>query len=176
MSQAPHNDSQLRRQWDELAEKVRYHREQYYNGEPSILDADFDALFRELEQLERDHPELAVPDSPTKQVGAPVPEQSTFDNVEHLERMLSLDNVFDEAELGEWLARTPAEKYLCELKIDGLSLDVIYRNGVLERAATRGDGRVGEDVTVNAKTITDLPHELHGSDDFPIPEVLEVRG
>lgn len=176
MSQASHNDTQLRRQWDELAEKVRYHREQYYNGEPSIPDADFDALFRELEQLERDHPELAVPDSPTKQVGAPVPEQSTFDNVEHLEPMLSLDNVFDEAELGEWLARTPAEKYLCELKIDGLSLDVIYRNGVLERAATRGDGRVGEDVTVNAKTITDLPHELHGSDDFPIPEVLEVRG
>ncbi|ANE03803.1 NAD-dependent DNA ligase LigA [Corynebacterium crudilactis] len=170
------DNAQLRRTWNELAEQVRYHRDRYYNEQPEITDADFDALFKQLQQLEEDHPELAVPDSPTMVVGAPVAEQSSFDNVEHLERMLSLDNVFDEQELRDWLARTPAKQYLTELKIDGLSIDLVYRNGQLERAATRGDGRVGEDITVNARVIEDIPHELKGTEEYPVPAVLEIRG
>ncbi|MFC6146499.1 NAD-dependent DNA ligase LigA [Corynebacterium nasicanis] len=166
-------DPDLRRQWNDLAEEVRRHRDLYYNEQPEIPDADFDALFRQLQQLEEEHPELAVPDSPTMEVGAPALAGSTFDNVAHLERMMSLDNVFDEDELRDWLARTPSETYLTELKIDGLSLSLVYRDGVLERAATRGDGRVGEDVTANARVIGDIPHELSGTD---IPALLEVRG
>ncbi|PRQ10742.1 DNA ligase (NAD(+)) LigA [Corynebacterium sp. 13CS0277] len=177
-----------RHEWEELAASVRQHRQHYYNATPLISDAEFDALFQQLLALEQQYPDLAVPESPTNEVGAPPvaagedvaaadPTVSTFANVEHLERMLSLDNVFDEGELRDWLARTPAEAYLTELKIDGLSLDVIYRNGVLERAATRGDGRVGEDVTVNARRIMDLPHELAAGDGgLPVPEVLEIRG
>lgn len=170
------DNAQLRRTWNDLAEKVRYHRDRYYNAQPEIPDADFDALFKQLQQLEAEHPELAVPDSPTMVVGAPVAEQSSFDNVEHLERMLSLDNVFDEQELRDWLGRTPAQQYLTELKIDGLSIDLVYRDGKLDRAATRGDGRVGEDITVNARVIEDIPHELQGTDEYPLPAVLEVRG
>nr|WP_282101649.1 NAD-dependent DNA ligase LigA [Corynebacterium callunae] len=166
----------MRRTWNDLAEKVRYHRDLYYNQQPEITDADFDVLFKQLQKLEEDYPELAVPDSPTKEVGAPIAEQSSFDNVTHLERMLSLDNVFDEQELREWLARTPAKQYLTELKIDGLSIDLVYRNGVLERAATRGDGRIGEDITANARVIEDIPHELKATADYPLPTVLEIRG
>ncbi|MHA2788757.1 NAD-dependent DNA ligase LigA [Corynebacterium sp. S7] len=159
----------LRRQWDELAEEVRKHRDLYYNGQPIISDKEFDELFARLQQLEEDHPELAVPDSPTKEVGAPI--SSAFADVEHLERMMSLDNVFSNEELSGWLARTPGP-YLTELKIDGLSIDLVYRNGELERAATRGDGRVGEDITANARVIEDIPHTLSG--DFP--ELVEIRG
>ena len=166
-------DPDLRRRWNDLAEEVRRHRDLYYNDQPEIPNADFDALFRELQQLEEDHPELAVPDSPTMEVGAPAVVSSTFDNVEHLERMMSLDNAFDEDELREWLTRTPSDTYLTELKIDGLSIALVYRDGRLERAATRGDGRIGEDVTANAKVIDDIPHELTGDD---IPALLEVRG
>lgn len=168
--------TELRRQWDELAQQVRHHRDLYYNNQPSIPDADFDALLKQLQDLEAAHPELAVPDSPTMQVGAPPSVTSSFANVAHLERMLSLDNVFDSEELSEWLARTPAAEYITELKIDGLSLDLVYRGGKLDRAATRGDGRVGEDVTENARVIHGLPHELEASEQFPIPELLEVRG
>lgn len=159
----------VRRTWDELAEKVRHHRDLYYNGQPVISDSEFDTLFRELEQLEREHPELAVPDSPTKQVGAPT--SSAFADVTHLERMMSLDNVFSAAELADWLAKTPGP-YLTELKIDGLSIDLVYEDGELTRAATRGDGRVGEDITANARVIEDIPRSLKG--DFP--PLLEVRG
>ncbi|CAB0691017.1 DNA ligase (NAD(+)) LigA [Corynebacterium diphtheriae] len=169
------NFADLRRQWDDLAEQVRHHRDAYYNHTPEISDAEFDQLFRQLQQLEQEHPELAVPESPTLRVGAPV-EQSSFDNVEHLERMLSLDNVFDAAELDDWLQRTPSATYLTELKIDGLSIDLVYRSGRLERAATRGDGRVGEDVTANAKVIEDIPHRLQHSDAYPVPELVEIRG
>ncbi|MEZ2122200.1 NAD-dependent DNA ligase LigA [Corynebacterium sp. CCM 9203] len=170
------SDTDLRRRWNELADEIRYHRDLYYNGRPSIPDADFDALFRELQALEAGHPELAVPDSPTMSVGAPVSGSSSFANVEHPERMLSLDNVFDATELADWLARTPAPRYLTELKIDGLSIDLIYRNGLLDRAATRGDGRIGEDITANARVIDDIPHELTGSAEYPVPDLLEVRG
>ena len=110
------------------------------------------------------------------EVGAPVQTSSTFANVEHLEPMRSLDNVFDLDELDKWLGRTPSQSYLTELKIDGLSINLTYRDGVLVQAATRGDGRVGEDVTANAKVISDIPHTLTASEAFPIPAVLEVRG
>nr|WP_245616249.1 NAD-dependent DNA ligase LigA [Corynebacterium doosanense] len=165
-------NTDLRRQWNELAEEVRSHREAYYNGEPSIPDADFDKLFQSLLRLEEQHPELAVPDSPTMEVGAPAPEESTFANVEHLQRLMSLDNVFDDDELAEWLERTPADAYLTELKVDGVSIDLVYRDGALERAATRGDGRVGEDVTANVRVIEDIPHQLSGEP----PALIEVRG
>ncbi|MEJ5928186.1 NAD-dependent DNA ligase LigA [Corynebacterium sp. H128] len=170
------NNAELRRRWDELAGEVRRHRDLYYNDTPAIPDADFDALFQQLQQLEAAHPELAVPESPTMEVGAPAAASSSFANVAHLERMMSLDNVFDEAELSDWLARTPAKRYLTELKIDGLSIDLVYRAGRFERAATRGDGRVGEDVTENARVIEDIPAQLTETSEYPIPELLEVRG
>lgn len=166
--------SDLQRQWDELASEVRRHRESYYRGEPSIPDADFDELFRKLQQLEADHPELAVPESPTMEVGAPA--DSELPDIEHLERMMSLDNVFDSGELQDWLVRTPAKEYLTELKIDGASIDLVYRGGKLATAATRGDGRVGEDITANAKVIESIPHELKGTEKYPLPELVEVRG
>ncbi|APT92740.1 DNA ligase [Corynebacterium phocae] len=164
----------FQREWSELAQEIRRHRELYYNGQPAIPDADFDALFQRLIQLEEQHPELAVPDSPTQQVGA-TPEPSAADIV-HLERMMSLDNVFDEAEMREWLAKTPAKSYLTELKIDGLSIDLVYRDGELVSAATRGDGRVGEDITANARVIEDIPHRLEENDAYPVPALVEIRG
>ncbi|MFL0446406.1 NAD-dependent DNA ligase LigA [Corynebacterium xerosis] len=170
---------EVRRAWEELAAEIRDHSAKYYTGQPVISDAEYDALFRRLQQMEAEHPELAVPDSPTQQVGAGVDAPAdgvAFEPVEHLQRLYSLDNVFDEAELRDWLARTPASAYLTELKIDGLSIDLVYENGRLVRAATRGDGRVGENVTANARTIADIPDELTATDDYPVPEVLEVRG
>ncbi|MCZ9309077.1 NAD-dependent DNA ligase LigA [Corynebacterium uberis] len=170
------NNEQLRRHWDELASAVRYHRQRYYNGTPELPDGEFDALFSQLVALEKDHPELAVPDSPTMEVGAPTPEGSNFADVTHLERMYSLDNVFSAEELADWLARTPAPAYLTELKIDGLSIDLVYRDGHLERAATRGDGTTGEDITANAKVISDIPHQLTGTREYPVPALVEIRG
>ncbi|MBC3178588.1 NAD-dependent DNA ligase LigA [Corynebacterium lujinxingii] len=160
----------LHREWDELAAEVRKHRDLYYNGQPVITDGEFDELFRRLQQLEEDHPELAVPDSPTKQVGAPATD-TAFADVRHPERMMSLDNVFNEDEMREWLVKAPGP-YLTELKIDGLSIDLVYENGELTRAATRGDGTTGEDITANARVIEDIPHRLTGD----APAFLEVRG
>ena len=160
----------LHREWDELAAEVRKHRDLYYNGQPVITDGEFDDLYRRLQQLEEDHPELAVPDSPTKQVGAPATD-TAFADVTHPERMMSLDNVFNEDEMREWLAKAPGP-YLTELKIDGLSIDLVYENGELTRAATRGDGTTGEDITANARVIEDIPHRLTGD----APAFLEVRG
>lgn len=164
--------AELRAHWTDLANEVRRHRDLYYNQTPEIPDADFDALFQQLKDLEAEHPELAVPDSPTMEVGAPARVTSTFDDVAHLEPMLSLDNVFSEEELRDWLTRTPAEHYLTELKVDGVSISLVYRNGELTQAATRGDGRVGEDITANALVIEDIPRTLSGD----APEVVEVRG
>lgn len=160
----------LHREWDELAAKVRKHRDLYYNGQPVITDGEFDELFRRLQKLEEDHPELAVPDSPTKEVGAPAAD-TVFADVTHPERMMSLDNVFNEDEMREWLAKAPGP-YLTELKIDGLSIDLVYENGELTRAATRGDGTTGEDITANARVIEDIPQKLTGD----APAFLEVRG
>lgn len=170
-----------RRQWQELAEEVREHQFRYYiKDAPIISDADFDAMFNQLLALEERHPELRVPDSPTQLVGG-AGFATDFTEAEHLERMLSLDDVFDRDELAAWSARVENEigrdpYYLCELKIDGVALSLVYRDGRLERAATRGDGRVGEDVTLNARTISDVPERLTDSAEFPVPALLEVRG
>lgn len=174
----PHEE---RRRWQELAGEVREHQFRYYiKDAPIISDADFDAMFNELLALEERHPELRVPDSPTQLVGG-AGFATDFTEAEHLERMLSLDDVFDRDELAAWSNRVENEigrdpHYLCELKIDGVALSLVYRDGRLERAATRGDGRVGEDVTLNARTIDDVPERLADGGEFPVPAVLEVRG
>ena len=182
-------DEGVRRQWDDLARQVREHRFAYYLGRPTISDADFDALFRELEQLESEHPGLRTPESPTQEVGAPVFETG-FDAVDHAERMLSLDNVFSSEELAAWFQRardaagTTDLHYLCELKIDGLAVNLTYEDGVLVRAATRGDGRTGEDITLNVRTIQGVPHRLERPADLgddatatvDVPPLVEVRG
>lgn len=171
--------TEIRQQWQDLADQIRENSSLYYTGQPVISDAEYDKLFRALQDLEQQWPDLAVPDSPTQQVGASVEtpaDGEVFEPVEHLQRLYSLDNVFDEAELRDWLTRTPASAYLTELKIDGLSIDLVYERGRLVRAATRGDGRVGENVTANARTIADIPHEITATEGLEIPDVLEVRG
>ncbi len=171
----------MRRAWGELADEVREHQFRYYvRDAPVISDADFDTLLRRLAALEDEHPELRTPDSPTQLVGG-AGFATDFTSAEHLERMLSLDNVFSAEEFDLWSDRVRGEfgldvPYLCELKIDGVALALVYRNGRLVRAATRGDGRTGEDVTLNARSIDDVPERLTPSDDHPVPDVLEVRG
>lgn len=162
--------------WQELADEVRLHRERYYYGDPTISDADFDALLAQLRTLEDEHPELVTGPSPLTEVAPTPPTSSPFRNVDHRERMLSLDNVFDGAQLESWLERTPADTYLTELKIDGASINLLYVNGELELALTRGDGTTGEDITHNAKTLDDIPQKLKGTEEFPVPELVEVRG
>ncbi|MFY2858703.1 NAD-dependent DNA ligase LigA [Mycobacterium sp. THU-M104] len=172
---------EVRRQWRELADEVREHQFRYYvRDAPVISDAEFDELLGRLTSLEERYPELRTPDSPTQLVGG-AGFATEFTSAEHLERMLSLDNVFSADEFDAWAARIHAEvggelAYLCELKIDGVALSLLYREGRLVRAATRGDGRVGEDVTLNARTIDDVPERLTPGEGYPIPEVLEVRG
>ena len=174
-------DPDIRRRWQELADEVRDHQFRYYvRDAPIVSDGEFDKLLGELGQLEDDYPELRTPDSPTQLVGG-AGFATEFSAAEHLERMLSLDNVFAPEELSAWAVRIRGEigddvDYLTELKIDGVALALVYRDGRLERAATRGDGRTGEDVTLNARTIADVPERLTASDEFPTPAVLEVRG
>jgi DNA ligase (NAD+) len=165
----------------ELSERLNDARWRYYVLDaPTISDGEFDALMRQLIELEEAFPTLRTPDSPTQQVGPPP--STTFAPVEHLQRLLSLDNAFSRDELERWAQRAIRELgekrleqsgYLCELKVDGLAIDLVYQSGRLVRAATRGDGRMGEDVTANVKTIKVIPHRLAGSD---VPETLEVRG
>jgi len=170
-----------RRQWQELADEVRGHQFRYYvKDAPVISDGEFDALLGRLTAIEERYPELRTPDSPSQLVGG-AGFATEFGSVDHLERMLSLDNAFNADELAAWAVRIRTEvgddvHYLCELKIDGVALALVYRDGRLERAATRGDGRTGEDVTLNARTIEDVPERLTASDEYPIPAVLEVRG
>ncbi|PND57973.1 DNA ligase (NAD(+)) LigA [Mycobacterium sp. ENV421] len=174
-------DPDVRRRWQELAEEVREHQFRYYiKDAPIVSDAEFDRLFNELLALEDRFPELRVADSPTQLVGG-AGFATDFAEAAHLDRMLSLDDVFNTEELAAWSSRVEAEigrdpQYLCELKIDGVAIALVYRNGRLERAATRGDGRVGEDVTNNARTIDDIPETLTASADYPVPALLEVRG
>ena len=174
-------DPDVRRQWQELADEVRGHQFRYYvKDAPVISDGEFDKLLGELQGLEEQYPELKTPDSPTQLVGG-AGFATEFGEAEHLERMLSLDNAFNTDELTAWAARLTTElgnhlEYLCELKVDGVALALVYRDGKLVRGATRGDGRTGEDVTLNARTIIDVPEVLSGTDEFPIPAVLEVRG
>jgi DNA ligase (NAD+) len=171
----------VRREWQTLAEDVRGHQFRYYvKDAPVISDGEFDKLLGELTALEERHPELRTPDSPTQLVGG-AGFATDFTSADHLERMLSLDNVFTPEELTAWAARLVGEvgddpEFLCELKIDGVALALVYRDGKLVRAATRGDGRTGEDVTLNARTITDVPETLAENSEFPVPKVLEVRG
>ncbi|MEU4328150.1 NAD-dependent DNA ligase LigA [Nonomuraea dietziae] len=162
----------------ELSELVEEARERYYVlDEPTVSDAQFDAWFNELLQLEQAHPTLQTPDSPTQKVGAPV--RGDFAKVQHLQKMESLDNAFNDADMAAWqvraerLAEHDPGPYLCELKIDGLAIALVYRNGRLERGATRGDGRTGDDVTPNVRTIKGIPHKLEGDD---VPSLVEVRG
>lgn len=162
----------------ELAELVDEANWRYYVLDtPTASDAQYDTWMRELQSLEEDHPSLRTPDSPTQKVGAPI--STDFAPVAHLRRMESLDNAFSLDELVSWQARAerlaehdPAP-YLCELKVDGLAISLLYEQGRLVRAATRGDGRVGDDVTANVRTIADVPHRLAGAD---VPTLLEVRG
>ncbi|MEC3954618.1 NAD-dependent DNA ligase LigA [Nocardia sp. CDC153] len=167
-------------EWQRLAEEVRDHQFRYYvRDAPIITDGEFDALFNRLVALEEAHPDLRTPDSPTQVVGGGF--TTEFAPVDHLERMYSLDNVFNEDEMRQWIAKVEADAgadihYVCEVKIDGVALNLVYEDGKLVRGATRGDGRTGEDVTLNARTIEDIPHELTHSDDFPVPKLLEVRG
>src|SRR2546429_1426622 len=143
---------------------------------PIISDAAYDKLMRELEGIEERYPSLRTPSSPTQRVGAPF--STAFTPVTHVERMLSLDNAFTDDELIAWVQRLERDAggpyhYLCELKVDGLAIDLVYEKGALARAATRGDGRTGEDVTLNVRAIADVPNRLSGDG---VPELLEVRG
>jgi DNA ligase (NAD+) len=160
----------------ELSVELTEHSHRYYVlDSPLVSDAEYDALMRELIELEDRYPELRVPDSPSQKVGGAV--STEFTAVQHLERLLSLDNAFSAEELDAWAARVArlggTGPYLCELKIDGLAIALVYRNGALVRGATRGDGVTGEDVTPNIRTITSVPLRLTGPD---VPDVLEVRG
>ena len=168
---------EARHRWTDLAEQVNAHRFAYYvRDAPTISDGAFDALLGELADLEHRHPGLRTPDSPTQVVGGTF--STDFTPVDHLERMLSLDNVFSPDELRAWAQRVQRDAHvddlhwLCELKVDGLAIDLVYERGRLVRAATRGDGRTGEDVTLNVRTLRDVPNVLSGEP----PELVEVRG
>ncbi len=170
-------DAQARRRHGELAEQIRGHQFAYYvRDAPIISDGDYDRLMRELEEIERAHPELRSPDSPTQMVGGTF--STDFTPVDHLERMLSLDNAFTDTELAAWADRVMRaagrdHDYLCELKVDGVAINLLYEDGRLTRAATRGNGITGEDVTHNVRSIRDVPELLTGED---VPDLIEVRG
>jgi len=166
--------------WRELVEQIDEARRRYYVDDAATLsDAEYDELFRELEALEAAHPELVSADSPTQSVGGEA--SAMFAPVEHLQRLLSLDNAFSADELAAWAARLERDlgsvpELLCELKVDGLAVDIVYERGRMRSLATRGDGRVGEDVTYNARFIPAIPKSLSASPDHPVPELVEVRG
>ena len=164
----------------DLVKEIDDHQFRYYVLDaPVVSDADYDAAMRELESLEEQYADLRTPDSPSQRVGGGF--STAFTPVEHVARMLSLDNVFDLPGLEAWAARAERDSggpqhFLCELKVDGLAIDLVYRKGRLESAATRGDGRVGEDVTPNVRTIQGVPAQLTGTDEYPVPDLVEVRG
>ncbi|MFI1659339.1 NAD-dependent DNA ligase LigA [Streptomyces sp. NPDC020472] len=170
--------AEAREKHAELAEQVEEHRFRYYvKDQPVISDGEFDRLLRALEALEEEYPALRTPDSPTQKVAGQY--ETEFTAVQHRERMLSLDNAFDDEELATWAERvardvgTPDFHYLCELKVDGLAVNLTYEHGRLTRAATRGDGRTGEDITPNVRTIADIPERLRGD---RVPDLVEIRG
>lgn len=169
--------AEVRERHAELCQEIDDHSYRYYMQNPIISDAEYDELVAELRAIEAAHPELITQDSPTQKVGAPI--SVDFAAVEHRQRMESLDNAFSAEELQAWTQRAssevPVDGYLCELKIDGLAVDLVYENGRLTTAATRGDGRVGEDITLNVRTIDAVPDRLDESV-RPAPELLEVRG
>ncbi|GAB2951413.1 NAD-dependent DNA ligase LigA [Streptomyces pseudoechinosporeus] len=170
--------AEAREKHAQLAEQIEEHRFRYYvKDAPVVSDAEFDQLLRALEALEEEYPELRTPDSPTQKVAGAY--ETEFTAVQHRERMLSLDNAFDEAELAAWADRVAKEvgtsdhHFLCELKVDGLAVNLTYEHGRLTRAATRGDGRMGEDITPNVRTIAEVPDRLRGD---RIPDLVEIRG
>jgi DNA ligase (NAD+) len=177
VSAPPDADAQARDRHAQLSQLVDEAAYRYYVlDSPTWTDAEYDAAMRELEALEEAHPDLRTPSSPTQRVGGQY--STLFTPVEHLQRMLSLDNAFTDEELDAWHARVERDaggpaRFLCELKVDGLAINLVYRDGRLVRAATRGDGRTGEDVTPNVRTIAQIPAQLTGED---VPRVLEVRG
>ena len=165
------------RRHTELSAEIIEHRRRYHDEDaPTISDGEFDALMRELAAIEAEHPELVTPESPTQRVGGRA--SASFAPVVHRMPLMSLDNAFSKDEFYRWaeraagLAGGPLGGLLCEVKIDGLALDLVYERGRLASAATRGDGRVGEDVTVNVRTIASIPERLTGD----VPEIVEVRG
>lgn len=171
--------SSVTHQIEQLRTQLREHNYKYYVlDEPSIPDVEYDRLFHQLKQLETDHPDLITPDSPTQRVGdKPL---DAFQQVQHRIPMLSLDNVFSEEELiafdrrlRERLNQEEDIDYVCEPKLDGLAVSLLYEGGVLVQAATRGDGQTGEDITQNIRTIDSIPLRLRGAD---YPQTLEVRG
>ncbi|WP_372463663.1 NAD-dependent DNA ligase LigA [Arthrobacter hankyongi] len=175
-------DEAVRQEYDRVVDEVRRHRHAYYTEDaPLISDAEYDALYRHLEELEALHPELVANDSPTQEVGGEV--SAAFAPVRHLQRMYSLEDVFSLEELQVWIERATASveklggtqqlRWLSEVKIDGLAVNLLYRDGELVRAATRGDGTTGEDITHNALTIKDIPTRLSGSN---VPGEVEIRG
>jgi len=169
-----------RNEHQELSEQIEEARFRYYVlDDPTLSDADFDRRMRRLEELEDLFPQLRTPDSPTQKVGGAV--STEFTAVDHIEPMQSLDNAFSFEELETWQARLARDgvdnpALLCELKVDGLAINLLYENGKLTRALTRGDGRTGEDITPNAKTIQTIPQTLTGTAEFPVPDLVEVRG
>ncbi len=164
----------------QLAELIEDARWRYFvRDDPTLSDADYDRKLRRLQELEEEFPELRTPDSPTQKVGGAV--STEFTAVDHLQRMESLDNAFSFEELDTWYARLARDgvespALLCELKVDGLAINLLYEKGRLTRALTRGDGVTGEDVTPNVKTIDPIPHRLTGTKKYPVPDLLEVRG
>src|ERR1700761_115446 len=168
--------TEARQRHAELSEKLLDAQYRYHVlDSPTISDAEYDQGIRTLNEIEDQFPELRTPDSATQRVGGVI--STLFTPVTHLERLLSLDNGFSQEEFTAWAERAAKLKgtgpYLCELKIDGLAIDLVYERGRLTSAATRGDGRTGEDVTLNVKTIESIPGRLAGED---VPELLEVRG
>ena len=167
---------EIRRKIAQLSDEIRDHQFKYYVlDKPTITDAQFDSLLKDLQKLEAAHPEFKLPDSPSDQVGGGF--STTFAQHDHIEKMMSLDNVFDGDELATWFDRIAKAEvkntWLCEVKVDGLAINLLYEQGKLTRALTRGNGTTGEDVTLNIKTISAIPHELKGKS---FPEILEVRG
>ena len=166
----------IRHQIQELSEEIRDHQFKYYVLDaPSITDAAFDKLWNQLLELERKYPQYKLESSPTLEVGGGF--ATAFTQHDHIEKMMSLDNVFDNEELDTWFDRIEKagvkNTWLCEVKVDGLAINLLYENGRLTRALTRGNGTTGEDVTLNIKTIKSVPTELSGKD---LPATLEVRG
>ncbi|MDT7806019.1 MAG: ligase [Actinomycetota bacterium] len=169
----------VRERHSALAEELRDHQFRYYVlDSPIVSDGQFDELLGELQRIEEAHPALVTPDSPSQTVGGTF--STEFTAHDHLERMLSLDNVFDQDEFLAWVERVEKEvgrtEFLAELKIDGLAINLLYENGHLTRALTRGDGRTGEDVTLNMRTLEQVPETLTATDQFPVPALVEVRG
>ena len=168
--------NKARHRMTELINEIRDHQFKYYVlDQPTVSDAQFDELLRELQSLEDKNPQLREADSPTQHVGGGFSTQ--FEQRDHIEKMMSLDNVFDSEELAQWFDRVekdiPQPQYLCEVKVDGLAINLTYENGVLVRGLTRGNGVTGEDVTLNVKTIRNLPHQLKGE---ALPSLIEIRG